>query len=562
MMRKTQPPRTRCAIYTRKSSEEGLEQSFNSLHAQREACEAYIRSQASEGWELIDTAYDDGGFSGGTVERLALQQLLEDIAAGLIDLVMVYKVDRLSRSLADFVRLIEQFDQQNISFVSVTQQFNTDSSMGRLTLNVLLSFAQFEREVTSERIRDKIAASKKKGMWMGGAVPLGYDVADKQLVTNPTEAAQVRQIFEHYLTLTCVRNLKAWVDSKGMVSKRRITKKQRVLGGCSLSRGALYTILKNAIYIGKVSHQGTLFEGKHEAILDKELWQQVQGQLKANRQARTLRTHCKSPSLLAGLLFDDKGNPMSPSHSKRQQKRYRYYVSQALLQYRENDAGSVTRLSAENIESLLIDQIKAYLNNSPQLLDDLDTQSLSALNKGVMVANAKTLADRWESQSTSQQIAWLKAFTHRVTVSQIEVVIELNKVGIWNACLEQKDPEAVAIESVTPIEITVPTQLKRCGIETKLVITNGPPPKIHPNSVRAMQHALLKALTWNQELLIGKAKSMEDIAKREKVTRRYVAYIVQLAGLSPKNIQAIIGGDIPNGLSLEKIKKEPLLLAW
>jgi DNA invertase Pin-like site-specific DNA recombinase len=272
----------RCAVYTRKSSEEGLEQSFNSLHAQREACEAYIRSQRHEGWLLVKTAYDDGGFSGGNLNRPGLEQLLQDVAAKKIDVVVVYKVDRLTRSLMDFAKIVEQFDKQGISFVSVTQQFNTTSSMGRLTLNVLLSFAQFEREVTGERIRDKIAASKRKGMWMGGVVPTGYELKDRELVVNQTEAEQFRNIFLAYLELRCVSELQRHLEINGVRSKRRISKTGRASGEAVYSRGALYKMLNNRIYLGEITHKETIYPGRHDAIIDKELWNQVHQHLKDN----------------------------------------------------------------------------------------------------------------------------------------------------------------------------------------------------------------------------------------------------------------------------------------
>jgi len=262
----------RCAVYTRKSSEEGLEQDFNSLHAQREACEAFIKSQHGEGWRPVKTVYDDGGFSGGTMERPALQRLLRDISEQLIDVVVVYKVDRLTRSLADFAKMVELFDAHTVSFVAVTQQFNTTTSMGRLTLNVLLSFAQFEREVTGERIRDKIAASKRKGMWMGGTTPLGYDVDDRRLVINSAETETVKHIYQHYLELRSVRLLRDDLDRNGIVSKVRISKSGNRAGGKVFSRGALYELLSNPIYIGEIRHRKERHPGQHEPIVDRELW--------------------------------------------------------------------------------------------------------------------------------------------------------------------------------------------------------------------------------------------------------------------------------------------------
>src|SRR6266571_3459769 len=318
----------RCAVYTRKSSEHGLEQDFNSLDAQREAAEAYIKSQAHEGWKLIKTHYADGGLSGGTLERPALQALLGDIRARKIDVVVVYKVDRLTRSLADFAKLVELFEAHGVSFVSVTQQFNTTTSMGRLTLNVLLSFAQFEREIAGERIRDKFAASRRKGMWMGGTIPLGYDVKDRKLIVNVTEAETVRLIFERYLALGCVSKLRVDLDQKGIRSKQRILTSGRVLGGCCFDRGALYHLLRNRIYRGEVVHKGVAYPGEHEPIVDEELWNAVQARLSANLTERR-QARIASGALLAGLIFDDRSHRMSPTYTMRRRNRYRYYVSQA-----------------------------------------------------------------------------------------------------------------------------------------------------------------------------------------------------------------------------------------
>src|SRR6201990_2156914 len=306
-MPRADPSRKRCAIYTRKSSEEGLEQEFNSLAAQREACEAYIRSQRNEGWVLARTHYDDGGFSGGNLQRPALQRLLADIRTGRIDIIVVYKVDRLTRSLGDFARLVELFDAEAVSFVSVTQQFNTTSSMGRLTLNVLLSFAQFEREITGERIRDKIAASKKKGMWMGGNVPLGYDANERTLVINPAEAETVRRVFALYRELGCVRRVKEEADRDGLRTKCRTAANGTEHGGKPFSRGHLYTLLSNPIYSGHIVHKGQLHPGQQAAVIDDESWSAVRDQLAANTRDHRHKAKAAEPSLLAGLLVDARG---------------------------------------------------------------------------------------------------------------------------------------------------------------------------------------------------------------------------------------------------------------
>ena len=323
--------RVRCAIYTRKSSEEGLEQEFNSLHAQREACEAFINSQRHEGWVCLPAGYDDGGFSGATTDRPALQRLLADIAAGRVDIVVVYKIDRLTRSLADFAKIVEIFDAKGASFVSVTQQFNTTTSMGRLTLNVLLSFAQFEREVIGERIRDKIAASKKKGMWMGGVPPLGYRVEDRKLVVVDSEAEIVRLIFRRYAELSSVRLLKQELVAGEIKSKSWTSASGRVIGGKPFSSGALYLILKNRAYLGEIVHKGQSHPGDHTPTIDQPLWDAVQAQLAGNTAERNSGTRSRQPSLLAGMLFDHDGNPMTPTHAVKRGTRYRYYISRPLI---------------------------------------------------------------------------------------------------------------------------------------------------------------------------------------------------------------------------------------
>src|SRR5881296_2624045 len=315
----------RCAVYTRKSTEYNLELAFNSLDAQREACEAYIKSQAHEGWRLIPSRYDDGAFSGASLERPALQQLLADVRSGTIDIVLVYKVDRLTRSLADFAKLIELFDAHGVSFVSVTQSFNTSSSMGRLTLNVLLSFAQFERELIGERVRDKIAASKRKGIWVGGPVPLGYAAVDKKILVVPAEAAAVRTIFARYLELGSVRALAQDLDRRGIRSKPRRLSDGRSIGGSRFGVGALAHLLKNRFYIGEVVYRGAVHRGEHEPILDSALFAAVQDKLAAHAVARRCRLR-GSPALLTGRLFDNRGNRMSPTHTNKGGVRYRYYI--------------------------------------------------------------------------------------------------------------------------------------------------------------------------------------------------------------------------------------------
>jgi site-specific DNA recombinase len=358
---KTSPAKSiRCAIYTRVSTDQGLEQDFNSLDAQYEASQAYIRSQAHAGWTLLRAKYDDGGFSGGNTDRPALQRLLQDVRARRIDVIVVYKVDRLTRSLADFAKLVELFDQHNVSFVSVTQQFNTTTSMGRLTLNVLLSFAQFEREVTSERIRDKIAASKRKGLWVGGMVPLGYDSRDRKITVNEAEAERVRDIFRSYLRLGSLNRLMADLRKRGIVTKCRILKSGIAVGGIPFTRGPLAHLLRNRFYIGEVAFKGEVLRGEQTAIVDRVLFEAVQAWLDEQvNDYRAKRT--TSVALLTGRLFDDRGNRMSPTHVRNRGTRYRYYLSSALLQGEPTSAGSVRRVPAAEVEALVVKAMRDHL---------------------------------------------------------------------------------------------------------------------------------------------------------------------------------------------------------
>jgi DNA invertase Pin-like site-specific DNA recombinase len=360
----------RCAVYTRKSTEHGLELEFNSLDAQREACEAYIKSQASLGWRCLAQRYDDPAYSGGNLERPALKILLRDIDRGAVDVVVVYKIDRLTRSLTDFAKLVEAFDKKSISFVAVTQQFNTTSSMGRLTLNVLLSFAQFERELSSERVRDKIAASRRKGKWTGGTVPLGYAIKNKKLVPHPTERETVRHIFERYVELKSLQKLVADLDIRRIVTKRRDTKLKKYQGGIPFTHGPLAYLLKNRVYLGEVHHGGNWYEGEQLPIVNRELFDQVQLMLKSNSVERVAQ-RTRSGALLIGKLFDDRGNVMSPSYSTKKGVRYRFYVSSALLRGRKAAAGSVGRVSAVAIEQTVTDYISKRFENETNNAESL-----------------------------------------------------------------------------------------------------------------------------------------------------------------------------------------------
>jgi DNA invertase Pin-like site-specific DNA recombinase len=367
-MKRASPKPVRCAIYTRVSTDQGLEQDFNSLDAQYDASQAYIRSQAHAGWNQIRTRYDDGGYSGGTTDRPALQLLLADVAAGKVDVIVVYKVDRLTRALADFAKLVEQFDRHEVSFVSVTQQFNTTTSMGRLTLNVLLSFAQFEREVTSERIRDKIAASKRKGLWVGGMVPLGYKVQNHKVVVIKSEAERVRTICRCYLELGSLNRLLENLHERKVVTKVRPLSTGRTIGGIPFTRSSLGHLLRNRFYIGEVAYKGEICPGQQPAILDRDLFEAVQRKLDEQRTNHAV-TRASSESLLMGRIFDDRGNLMTPSFASKAGKRYRYYVSSALIQGQAKLAGTIRRAPAAEIEALVLQAVRQCLKASESIPD-------------------------------------------------------------------------------------------------------------------------------------------------------------------------------------------------
>ena len=420
-MTASNPRQGRCAIYTRKSTDEGLEQAFNSLDAQREACAAYILSQKHEGWTTLTGSYDDGGFSGGSMDRPGLRQLLADVEARAIDVVVVYKVDRLTRALADFARIVAIFDAAGVSFVSVTQAFNTTSSMGRLTLNVLLSFAQFEREVTAERVRDKIAASKAKGMWMGGPVPIGYRAEARSLQPVPDEAALVRRIFERYLALGSVHKLKAELDAAGIRTPERRHRNGSGRGGAAFSRGRLYNLLANPLFIGRIRHRGQVHPGQHPTIVDEALWQAVQDRLADNRQSRSMQGTAERPSPLAGRLFDPDGRKMRPSHARRKGRRYRYYVSTDLV------AGSVAtgatgwRIPAPELEAAVGRAVAARLRE-PGFLSEVLRCSPSAPEASTrLIGRISQLADRLGAPASAAGREAIRRLIVRVELSRSEL---------------------------------------------------------------------------------------------------------------------------------------------
>ncbi len=490
----------RCAIYTRKSTEHGLDQEFNSLHAQREACEAYIKSQASQGWKLLPQHYDDPAYSGGNLDRPALKRLLADIEVGKIDVVVVYKIDRLTRSLADFAKLVETFDARSISFVAVTQQFNTTTSMGRLTLNVLLSFAQFERELASERVRDKVAASRKKGKWTGGTVPLGYEAKNKKLIINKGEAETVRTIFRLYLEVRSFGRLVAELDRRRIFTKRRDTKVAKYRGGIPFTYGPLAYLLKNRIYLGEIHHGGKWFKGEHAAILDREIFDRVQQLLKENNVKRGTK-FSESGALLKGKLFDDKGNRMGPTFSSKNGVRYRFYFSTA-LRGRKHKAGSVSRVSATEIEGIVREALRKQLPDH-----DISNEAIAG-------------------------------HVERVTLrrSCIEIAFATGELS--------RNPVAIPWTGSQPNDTHVlPTPSNR-----------KPDQKLLQSVVRAN--------AWLKELCAGRYTSVEDLAIAAQLHPKVVRLGLRLAFLAPEITSTILEGQQqPAKLSLGTIPKL-LSLHW
>jgi len=560
-------PVMRCAIYTRKSSEEGLEQSFNSLDAQREAGEAFILSQRHEGWRTVCARYDDGGYSGGTMERPALKRLLEDVQAKKVNVVVVYKVDRLTRSLSDFAKIVEALDARGVSFVSVTPQFNTTTSMGRLTLNILLSFAQFEREVTGERIRDKIAASKKKGMWMGGPVPLGYDLQARKLIPHPTEAALVRNIFVLYLKLGCVQKLMAHLNRENVKTKTWVTKKGIRVGGVCFARGHLYYLLRNRLYVGEIRHRERWYPGAHPGIVPRELWDTVQTQLDSNLRTHRNSAREQSSSLLTGLIEDGEGNRFTPSFTIKHRRRYRYYVSQVVIQNPASQQSGPTRLPAHDVESRITERLQAFLRSDAQVFDELSHHAESPAILQPLVAGAKKLAARLSSLPADDVRDLLACILQRVIIQENNIQVMIRKSDL-RELLEHGGQVIAAslvglrkpMDSAELICLTIEAKRKRYGGEVHLVV---PPSSSMP--VRHPRPALIKAVTrghaWYEKVLQGKIADMRSLARETELTPHYVRNVFACAFLAPDIVEAILEGGQPLTLKFEHLYKN-IPLSW
>ncbi len=526
------PKIQRCAIYTRVSTDQGLEQEFNSLHAQREAAQAYVKSQAHEGWKLVREHYDDGRFSGGSMERPALQKLLADIKERRIDIVVVYKVDRLTRSLTDFAKLVELFDEHGVSFVSVTQSFNT-TSMGRLTLNVLLSFAQFEREVTGERIRDKIAASKKKGIWVGGVVPLGYQVRDKKLLVNEDEVRTVRMIFERYLALGSLPALQRELRTQGIVTRRRTLSSGKIIGGVHLTNGPLAYMLRNRLYLGEINHRDQSYPGEHTPILDPALFDQVQARLDDNLRGRRLKNE-RSQALLLGKLYDDRGNRMTPSYAIKKGVRYRYYVSCVVAQGRKEEAGSVSRIAASEIETIIMDALATLVPASEEPVE-LDRSGSATSEEHPMRTAPVCMEGPLQYPSDKASV---ERYVDRIIVRARSIEIRF-----------VEGAQAAA----QPSSITVPWQPAPFRRRRELLQPADGARPIRAEARGKLLAAIARGRGWLEEILSDQAARLELIAAREGLPERSARSILSLAFLAPEIVKAAVTGTLPRGFSVSRL---------
>ena len=506
----------RCAIYTRVSTDSGLDQDFNSLDAQYDAAQAYIRSQAHARWTLVRTRYDDGGFSGASTDRPALQKLLDDIRAHRINVVVVYKVDRLTRSLADFAKLVELFDAHGVSFVSVTQRFNTTTSMGRLTLNVLLSFAQFEREVTSERIRDKIGASKRKGLWVGGVVPLGYQAKDRKITVIEDEAKTVRHIFRRYLDLGSLNLLLTDLRKTGIKTKLRPLSNGRVVGGIAFTRGSLAALLRNRFYVGEVRYKGEIFSGEQAAILDRTLFEAVQSQLDRQRTNHA-KVRQQSQSLLMGRIFDERGNHMTPSYAVKNGVRYRYYISAPLIQGQPNTAAKLKRIPAVEVETLIISAVRKRLVESWHGKEE--TAGSDSLNDKELISSHIVRIDVKQDHLTVQ----LAPNSESLVIPWVKTAAKRPREVVRPTSISSRDHRPIRSET-----------------RTRLIT------------------AIAKGGHWRDGLIDGRITSVEEIAATENCTIRQVNMTISLAFLAPSLVQAAVDGRLPRGICIANLRDAPV----
>lgn len=549
----------RCAIYTRKSTEDGLEQEFNSLDAQYEACAAYALSQKHEGWEVLPDRYDDGGFSGGNMQRPGLKRLLADVEAGKVDIILVYKIDRLTRSLADFAKIVDVLDKAKASFVSITQSFNTTTSMGRLTLNMLLSFAQFEREVTGERIRDKIAASKRKGLWMGGPVPLGYDVDNRRLVTNDEEAELVRHIMQRYLELGSVVELADDLNAKGYRTKVQHRASGPHRGGCPFRRGTLYHLLANPIYRGKIVHKGEVYQGEHEPIVPEGLWQAVQEKLKTNASGPSRRMRGQQPSLLTGILKDNEARAMTSSHaSKGKAKRYRYYVTRPDLAKNR----LAYRVAAHDLELLVTAKLAAYFaapgNIAKLMANDTEAHALQQA-----LARADLAAATLRSGTGNAKHEIITKILAGATLHEDRVDLVLSSTGL---------SQVLGIDlngNVGEVMLSVPATRSRRGHQVRLVIKGAaeldavePKQPPAPPRDRKLIALLAQAHAARKLVIANPTVPLAELARQQGKCRKHLAKLVEISCLAPDIVAAALKSEQPCSLTAARLRAVSLPLSW
>ncbi|PBC08166.1 recombinase family protein [Mesorhizobium sp. WSM3859] len=550
-------PRLRCAVYTRKSSEEGLDQEFNSLDAQREACVAFIASQIGLGWKLVPDRYDDGGISGGTMERPALQRLLQDIRDKRVDVVVVYKIDRLTRSLMDFSKIVEIFDASSVSFVSVTQQFNTTTSMGRLTLNVLLSFAQFEREVTAERIRDKIAASKKKGMWMGGVVPLGYRVEHRKLVIDEAEAKIVRHLFDRHLVLKSVRDLADEAARDGLVTRTRERQDGTISVTMPFGRGNLYHLLSNPIYIGKTKHKDQVHDGEHEPIIAGPVFDEAQALLASQAPRRRSTSNVTQQHLLTGLLFDEHGEKLRSVHANKRGVRYHYYVSKQFVDQRRGSSDG-WRLPADAVESVVEHLLNRILSEHSQIADLIQRWGSAAEIQNAM-RRAAEIKTAWTSDTADHKRSLLQKLVRRITLGQTTLAIDID----GRALSEHLHDRALPSDGgdTETISISCPFDIKRRGVEMRIVLTDRSSNAAEPDA--GLIDVVQRSQRYLHQLTDGSSRSLTEIASLNATTVSEVSRLLPLAFLSPKIVSKIITGNQPIELTAHRLSRlSGLPLAW
>lgn len=556
-MKKTPVTEKRCAIYTRKSTDEGLDQEFNSLDAQRESCEYHIKAKMHEGWRAIPTRYDDGGYSGGNMERPALAQLMADIRAGLVDIVVVYKIDRLSRSMKDFMKLIDLFDEYKVSFVSVTQSFDTQTALGRLMLNILQSFAQFERENSTERIRDKFAASKRKGMWMGGPPPLGYDVRDRKLVINTAEAETIQMIFTEFLKLQSTTLLMRDLNAKGYRTKSWTSiKKKRFHQGKPFTKNGLYRILSNVVYIGMVQQDQDLYPGEQDPIISTELWQKVRDLIDGRAKVNTPKLpSTTAPSLLKGLLFDPDGVAMSPAASKKKDKVYRYYVSQQAAK-KGYDACPIKTVSAHMIEDLVISQVKLLLARPEWAVKIL--KRTTEKDESQVLKALQDFEGLWDELFPAEQVRILQLIIKRIIVQPDKVQITFLPIGMRSLLIQIVPRAAVSntrLTEDTDITVNIPIMFAAKGGRKHIVAPDGS--QLVKSRGASHDSSMIKALVRGFELLdkLDKDENLtaKDIAEQESLDASYVNKYIRMTQLAPDIIQSILGGFQPETLTVSQL---------